>query len=196
MNISHTEDVMKTKEKILTEAVKLFAEEGFEAVTVEKIADAVGIKAPSLYKHYRSKQDIFDSILNEMERRDRESAEESGVPEEGINEKPDEYKDVSKDDLLSFCRKMFRYWTEDEFASSFRKMLTVEQYRSGEMNRLYHQYIGEGPLRYTADILGSEEKALTLYAPMHLLYGIYDEGMGKEAYEILDRHLEKWSEQN
>ena len=37
---------MDTKQKILTEAVKLFAQEGDEAVTVEMIAAAVGIKAP------------------------------------------------------------------------------------------------------------------------------------------------------
>ena len=31
-----------------------------------EIAEAVGIKAPSLYKHYKSKQDIFNAILDEM----------------------------------------------------------------------------------------------------------------------------------
>ena len=63
-----------TKSRILSEALKLFAQEGYEAVNVEQIADAVGIKAPSLYKHYRSKRAIFESILAEMERRDREQA--------------------------------------------------------------------------------------------------------------------------
>ena len=43
-----------TKERILAEAVRLFAERGYEPVSVEMIAAAVGIKAPSLYKHYRS----------------------------------------------------------------------------------------------------------------------------------------------
>ena len=53
-----------TKDKILTEALKLFAQKGYESVSVIEIAEAVGIKAPSLYKHYKSKRDIFDSILN------------------------------------------------------------------------------------------------------------------------------------
>ena len=57
-----------TKRVILEEAVKLFARDGYEAVSVEMIAEAVGIKAPSLYKHYKSKRDIFDHILREMER--------------------------------------------------------------------------------------------------------------------------------
>ena len=57
-----------TKQRILTEAIRLFAADGYEAVSVERIARAVGIKAPSLYKHYRSKRDIFDSILREIKR--------------------------------------------------------------------------------------------------------------------------------
>lgn len=41
-----------TKQRILSEALKLFASKGYEAVSVAQIAGAVGIKAPSLYKHY------------------------------------------------------------------------------------------------------------------------------------------------
>ena len=52
---------MTTKQKILNEALTLFSEKGYSAVYVSDIADAVGIKAPSLYKHYKSKQEIFDS---------------------------------------------------------------------------------------------------------------------------------------
>ena len=54
---------MKTREKILDEALRLFARRGYDAVSVTEIADAVGIKAPSLYKHYSSKRAIFDSII-------------------------------------------------------------------------------------------------------------------------------------
>ena len=45
-----------TKQRILSEALKLFASKGYEAVSVAQIAGAVGIKAPSLYKHYDSKR--------------------------------------------------------------------------------------------------------------------------------------------
>ena len=68
MNISQRKMIIEmkketTKQRIVTEAVKLFSKDGYEAVTVEQIATAVGIKAPSLYKHYKSKQDIFETIL-------------------------------------------------------------------------------------------------------------------------------------
>ena len=181
-----------TKQKILLEALKLFAKEGYEAVSVEQIAKAVGIKAPSLYKHYKSKQDIFDSILRRMEERDREQAAACDVPEDTIEVMPEAYEDTSLDALIAFSKTMFRYWTEDEFASLMRKMLTVEQYRSEEMNQLYHQYLGAGPLSYVADLLSSQEKALLLYSPMHLLYSVYDSAEDKMAVlALLDEHLER-----
>ena len=184
---------METREKILLEAVKLFASEGFGAVTVERIASAVGIKAPSLYKHFKSKRDIFQSILSEMERRDAENAESFSLPADTAENDPEGYQGIPVTALLGFCREMFVYWTEDEFASAFRRMLTVEQYRSEEMNRLYHQYLGEGPLQYTADLLGSYDEALTLYAPMHLLYGIYDSAEDKQAVTArLEQHIKTW----
>ena len=47
---------MHTKQRILREALRLFSQKGYDAVSVEQNANAVGIKAPSLYKHYKSKQ--------------------------------------------------------------------------------------------------------------------------------------------
>ena len=44
-----------TRQRILNAALELFAQYGYEAVSVGQIAEAVGIKAPSLYKHFKSK---------------------------------------------------------------------------------------------------------------------------------------------
>ena len=52
-----------TKQKIIETALTLFSERGYDAVSVGEIAEAVGIKAPSLYNHYPSKQAIFDAIV-------------------------------------------------------------------------------------------------------------------------------------
>ena len=186
-----------TKQKILIEAVKLFSKEGYKAVSVEQIAEAVGIKAPSLYKHYKSKRDIFNHILQQMERQDTKNAAADSMPTETKETAPEAYTHIDIADLLAFCKRQFCYWTEDVFASSFRKMLTVEQYRDAEMNRLYHQYLGSGPLEYIADLLGSKEKALKLYAPMHLLYSVYDcSDDKKKVFTLLDSCLKQWQEEN
>ena len=72
---------MDTKKKILDVALTLFSEKGYGNVYVGQIAEGVGIKAPSLYKHYKSKQDIFDAILDEMrERYNKKAADLNIVP--------------------------------------------------------------------------------------------------------------------
>ena len=59
-----------TKEKILLAALRLFANDGYEAVSVSEIAGELGITKGALYKHYKNKKDIFDSIVKRMEEMD------------------------------------------------------------------------------------------------------------------------------
>ena len=47
------------REQILTAAVRLFAEHGYHAVTMDEIGDALGMSGPSLYEHFTSKADIL-----------------------------------------------------------------------------------------------------------------------------------------
>lgn len=67
MFISGMEGVLSTKEKILDAALTLFAENGYDGTSVEQIAGIVGIKAPSLYKHYKGKEDILNSLIDSAE---------------------------------------------------------------------------------------------------------------------------------
>ena len=89
--------------------------------------------------------------------------------------------------------EQFRYWTEDPFAAAFRRMLTLEQYRTPEMGALYQQYLGAGPTAYTADLLQAmgekepQKQAIALYGSMFLLYALYDGAEEKQAIEQLAR---------
>ena len=67
MFISGMEDTMSTKEKIMDAALTLFAENGYDGTSVEQIANIVGIKAPSLYKHYKGKEDILNALIDSVE---------------------------------------------------------------------------------------------------------------------------------
>lgn len=176
-----------TKEKILHESLRLFARNGYEAVSCSDIAGVLGITKGALYRHYKNKRDIFESILTEMERRDAERAGAFDLPEGTLSDMPERYRAASADKLISFCKAQFDYWTADDFASDFRRMLTVEQFRSEEMAALYRQYLSGGPLGYVADLLSSmgiacpQEKAWELYAHMFLGYSLYDGEKDKES---------------
>ncbi len=50
---------MSTKQRILDEALTLFAEKGYDGTGVDLIAERVGIKGPSLYKHYKGNHICF-----------------------------------------------------------------------------------------------------------------------------------------
>ena len=168
------------KEEILIVALHLFARDGYEAVSVSQIAGELDMTKGALYRHYKSKRDIFDSIVKRMEQQDGEQARENEVPEESIEKTPEEYQNVSFDDFVEYSKSMFEYWTEDDFASSFRKMLTIEQFRSEEMQNLYQQYLVSGPTEYVKDLFKTmeiedpEENAVKFYANMFFYYSMYD----------------------
>lgn len=57
---------IKTREKIYYVSFKLFLENGYEATNIRDICKDVGIKASTLYFHYKSKQDLFFYIYDEI----------------------------------------------------------------------------------------------------------------------------------
>ena len=190
------------KEEILIVALHLFARDGYEAVSVSQIAGELDMTKGALYRHYKSKRDIFDSIVKRMEQQDSEQARENEVPEESIEKTPEEYQNVSLDDFVKYSKSMFEYWTEDDFASSFRKMLTIEQFRSEEMQKLYQQYLVSGPAGYVKDLFKNmkikdpEENAVKFYANMFFYYNVYDGAADKakakcQFEQMLDKIVEE-----
>ena len=113
------------KEEILIVALHLFARDGYEAVSVSQIAGELDMTKGALYRHYKSKRDIFDCIVEQMEQGDNNQATDYGMPEDDKERIPEKYEAVSMDDFAKYSKSMFEYWTENDFASSFRKMLTI-----------------------------------------------------------------------
>lgn len=186
-----------TKERMLQTALELFAKKGYEAASISDIAGALGMTKGALYKHFDGKRAIFDSILARMEARDAQEARDHDLPEGPAETDGTAYAAASPDDIIEFSKAMFRYWTEDPFAAPFRRMLTLEQYRSPEMGRLYQQYLAGGPLGYAADLFRAlgipdpQRRAAAFYGPMFLLYSVYDGAEDKGAVTaLLDEHME------
>ena len=57
---------MDVRTQILTHATRLFAEQGYDGTSVQEIADAVGIRKPSLLYHFKSKDALRDNVIAEM----------------------------------------------------------------------------------------------------------------------------------
>lgn len=198
-----------TKEKIMYAALRLFARSGFGAVSVSEIAGELGISKGALYKHYKNKRDIFDCIVQRMYRIDAERAEKFNVPKESYSADSEAYAKTTAENIKEFALAQFKFWTEDPFASCFRKMLILEQYQDKETAELYNNCIVFGPVEYTADIFREMMKngvmisadartlALEYYAPMYLLINLSDHSDDKaEQIKLLKTHIDRFNKSN
>ncbi len=141
---------MNTKQKILNEALSLFSEKGYSAVYVGDIAEAVGIKAPSLYKHYKGKQEIFNSCVKVFSERMERIRNDIRLPE--TKEADFSYESVSIEKLVDVTIALFLFYLQDDVAAKFRKMLMIERYRNPEINKLFEDLFIKGAIEHEEKI--------------------------------------------
>ncbi len=193
-----------TKERILETALELFAQNGYLGTSMNDIAGRLGFTKATLYKHYTSKQEILDRIVERMNRMDYARAEEYEMPETEPDGFAEAYMHTPVQKIRAYSMAQFDHWTKDPFSSNFRKMLTLEQYRDPKLAQLYHDYLAGGPLEYMAAIFhkltdsddAAMQLALEFYGPMYLLYSVYDSAENKKSVSALlaahiDRFIEK-----
>ena len=64
---SFRSQMLLARERAIIQAVnRLLAEKGFEAMTVDQVAEEVGIAKASLYKHFASKEDLAAAAMAEL----------------------------------------------------------------------------------------------------------------------------------
>lgn len=188
---------MTTKEKILIEALSLFSEKGYSDVYVGDIAAAVGIKAPSLYKHFKGKQEIFDSCVEKFSERMTQIRNELLLPDTPQSDVSYKTSDIEK--ITEFAIGLFMFYWKDDIASKFRKMLMIERYRNSDLNKIYEELFVNGAVKYEekifteligAGVIKKEEPhiiALRFYSPIYFLLQKYD--MWPEKEEEAKREL-------
>ena len=193
-----------TKERIMETALELFAEKGYLGTSMNDIAKQLGFTKAALYKHYTSKQEILDRIVERMNEMDYERAKQFEMPEGNLAEIVAAYQKTPIEKVRAYSKAQFLHWTEEEFSSHFRKMLTLEQYRDSEMAQLYQKYLATGPVDYMAAIFrgltdsedAAQHLALEFYGPMFLLYSVSDSGAEQEqVLSLLDAHIDRFIHQ-
>jgi AcrR family transcriptional regulator len=127
MYISIVEGIMSTKEKILDAALTLFAENGYDGTSVEQIANIVGIKAPSLYKHYKGKEDILNALIDSAETR----YEEMFGSEKNIGRVP-----WSREEFIKVTMERISFTMRDLIIRKTRMLLVQEQFRNERISEV------------------------------------------------------------
>ena len=118
---------MSTKEKILDAALTLFAENGYDGTSVEQIANIVGIKAPSLYKHYKGKEDILNALIDSAETR----YEEMFGSEKNIGRVPQ-----SREEFIKVTMERISFTMRDPIIRKTRLLLVQEQFRNERISEV------------------------------------------------------------
>ena len=109
-----------TKERILAAALEMFSQNGYAGTNIRELTASLGLVKSSMYKHFESKEDIWNSLLDEMI---AYYDNHFGSPEH-LPPVPD-----SLDDLVAMTLRMVNFTVHDERIIMTRKLLTIEQFR-------------------------------------------------------------------
>ena len=185
---------MSTKEKILDAALTLFAENGYDGTSVEQIASIVGIKAPSLYKHYKGKADILNALIDSAEVR----YEEMFGSERNAGKVPE-----SQEEFIHVTMERISFTMRDPIIRKTRMLLVQEQFRNERISEVTTRHQLDGIQRMFAKIIKGmmdegivkkddpELLAVELTAPAVLQIAKSDRQpqCGEECMEYIEKHL-------
>lgn len=141
-----------TKQRILDKALELFSARGYDAVSVGEIAEAVGIRAPSLYNHFPGKQAIFDAIVESTAAQYEADTGKIDIHVENAARDVLVFAEITAEGLFEKVRQIFEYSLHNQCIRRFRRMMTMEQFRSPELAALYSERYVDRVLAYHAGI--------------------------------------------
>ena len=124
-----------TKDRILDEALVMFTENGYRGTNLRDLAARLGLSKSAIYKHYASKEDIWNAVLDRME---AYYAEHFGSAEH----LPDMPKSCG--DLLSMSMQMIDFTVHDTKIILTRKLLLAEQFHDERVRKLSTEHFLTG----------------------------------------------------
>ena len=117
----------KTKERILEEALVSFADKGYKGTNLRDLAAQLGLSKSALYRHYDSKEAIWNATIDMMESYyDKRFGSPDNMPEV-----PD-----SCDELLELTLKMINFTIHDPKVILTRRVLLTEQFHDERARNL------------------------------------------------------------
>ncbi|SDA30893.1 transcriptional regulator, TetR family [Ruminococcus sp. YE71] len=116
-----------TKERILDEALRQFSQKGYDGTNIRELTASLGLVKSSMYKHYKSKEEIWNSLLDRMIAYYNERFGSA----ENLPPVPD-----TLDELTAMTMRMVDITVHDERIVMTRKLLSIEQYRDDRARQL------------------------------------------------------------
>ncbi len=137
-----TQGQKDTTEKIFEVAINLFAQRGYDNVSIRDIAAAVGIKESSIYKHYTSKEQIFQKIIEYPLSRINTLAAREDTTEQLIAK-------MGYEGFMSESGIVFTSWMTDPKNEKIWRIFYIELYHNEQIKQAYINLIKAGKLFWT-----------------------------------------------
>ena len=182
-----------TKQEILDTALDIFAERGYDSTILKDISDRLNVTKSALYKHYESKEALWDALIDHVAQYYSENFgnTESIIIPNSLNE------------LEELTLRQLQFTMHDETVRKVRKLLTMEQFRNERMKALATKHFYSDIVSiYTTIFRGMEEKGLIrtndpellafeYIAPISMLIQIYDREPDRESeiQQKIQKHI-------
>ena len=141
-----------TKERILISALRMFSLKGYEGTNIRELAQSLGLVKSGLYKHYQSKEDIWNALLDRMI---AYYGARFGSAER-LPPVPD-----SLEGLVQMTMRMVDLTVHDEMIVMTRKLLSIEQFRDERARALASRHFLTGLTQmFTPIFAGMMDKGL------------------------------------
>ncbi len=126
-----------TSQRIFEKAINLFSQRGYDAVSIRDIARAVGIKESSIYKHYTSKDQILQKIVQYPLAKIYTIATRNETTEQLIAK-------MGALGFLNECGTVFTGWLSDPTTVKILRIFYIELYHNNEIKKAYTDLISAG----------------------------------------------------
>lgn len=184
-----------TKEKILETALNLFAQSGYAATSIRNISRRVGIRESAVYNHFKSKEEIFLSIIDKYKFSD--------LNEKILSDELLEELTTPQRFLITFSNKLIDLWDKPE-EKKFMRLLLMEQFSriSGreisvnsllsELRTLCGMILGEMVKHGIIKKIDPEILADEFIAPLFLIraeFMVTDQSSISEVKKLVEQHV-------
>lgn len=174
-----------TKEKILAAALDMFSQYGFAGTNIRELAGSLGMGKSSMYRHFESKEDIWNALLDQMI---AYYGEHFGSAEH-LPPVPN-----SLEELTQMTMRMVNFTVHDERIIMTRKVLTLEQFRDARARELATKHFLTGLTDMFARIFtGMMDKGLLRKGDPEMLAFAYTAPISTLIH-LCDREPEKTEE--
>ena len=197
-----------SKQRILEEAINLFSVKRYEATSIEQITSAVGIRKASLYSHFKSKQEILDTLLEEILDRYEAYSRSAKKVWTNLEQKCEKNAKCTAEDVFKAIKEQMEFLIHDEFFAKTRRFLTIEQFQNPQLAAIQNKSEYTDMMNFHKeliqffvdnDIFIAVDKEIITYeffSPIFVqFYHIQREPeCEKEAMEIVEKHIKYFFE--